>query len=192
VNRLRFAAGYQRDIAPLFTIWLLLALGLGTTALLYTALAHLLLHPLPISHPETLVKTGENYPPVVVYWTSFPYSTYQAMLGMHTLESVAAESTLNTVLTQGESSIPIVAQMVSGNYFSVLGVTAEQGRTLAPPDDRPGAGEISIVLSHRFFSAAIWKLSIQTRPISPSAERSILNCWYCAGTLLWNVFGFQS
>jgi ABC-type antimicrobial peptide transport system permease subunit len=73
------------------------------------------------------------------------------MLGMQTLESVAAEGTLETVLTQGESSIPVVAQMVSGNYFSVLGVSAEQGRTLAPSDDRPGGGEIPVVVSHRLF-----------------------------------------
>jgi hypothetical protein len=150
VIRLRFAACHQRDIAPLFTIWLLLALGLGTAALLYTALERLLLHPLSVSHPETLVRAGENHPPVV-YWTSFPYGTYQAMSGMQTLDSVAAEATLDTVLTQRGSSIPVVAQIVSGNYFSVLGVTAEQGRTLAPSDDRPGDGEIPVVLSHRFF-----------------------------------------
>lgn len=147
---LRFAASHKRNIAPLFTIWLLLATGLGAAALLYTALERLLLHPLAVSHPETLVRAAENQPPLYS-WKWFPYTTYQAMLGMRTLEGVAAEGILDTVLTQNGSSIPVVAEMVSGNYFSILGVKAEQGRTLTPSDDRPGDGENAIVLSHRFY-----------------------------------------
>ncbi|HXF28128.1 MAG TPA: ABC transporter permease, partial [Bryobacteraceae bacterium] len=44
-----------------------------------------------------------------------------------------------------------VAELVSGNYFQVLGVTPAIGRTLTPGDDRIKNGEPYVVLSYNFW-----------------------------------------
>lgn len=79
----------------------LLSIGLGTVTLLYTALDRLILHPLSISHPETLVLAAETRPPITS-WQWFPYSTYQAVLKMQSLASVAVSGSVDTVLTEQE------------------------------------------------------------------------------------------
>jgi hypothetical protein len=45
----------------------------------------------------------------------------------------------------------IFSNVVTTNYFSVLGVTAAAGRVFGPADDRPDASPV-VVLSHRFWS----------------------------------------
>jgi hypothetical protein len=129
----------------------LLSFGLGAATLLYTALDRLLLHPLDVSHPETLVRMGEKRPPVMS-WEWFPYTTYEAVRQMHTLESVAVEGEVDTMASTSTWTEPAVAHMVSGNYFSLLGSVAEQGRTLGQADEQEGAGGIPVVLSHRFWA----------------------------------------
>jgi putative ABC transport system permease protein len=42
------------------------------------------------------------------------------------------------------------AQMVTGNFFSSLGVTALAGRTLTPEDDRAGAAPVAVI-SYRYW-----------------------------------------
>src|SRR5205085_54390 len=41
-------------------------------------------------------------------------------------------------------------QMVSGDYYHIMGVSAILGRTILPEDDQPGAPAV-IVLSHRYW-----------------------------------------
>ena len=51
----------------------------------------------------------------------------------------------------GEQSEDLQGQLISGNYFSVLGVDAVLGRTITADDDRvPGAGPV-LVLRHAFW-----------------------------------------
>src|SRR5690606_762299 len=48
----------------------------------------------------------------------------------------------------GEQSRMAIGEVVTGNYFQMLGVGAAVGRTLLPEDDRPDAPRV-VVLSHR-------------------------------------------
>jgi predicted permease len=151
MRKLRGVTRSHRDLGVAVTIWLLLSFGLGAATLLYTALDRLLLHPLDVSHPETLVRMGEKRPPVMS-WEWFPYTTYEAVRQMHTLESVAVEGEVDTMASTSTWTEPAVAHMVSGNYFSLLGSVAEQGRTLGQADEQKGAGSIPVVLSHGFWA----------------------------------------
>src|SRR5258708_20845729 len=141
----------QRDLGVAATIILLLSFGLGAATLLYTALNRVLLHPLDVSHPETLVRMGEKRPRVRS-WGWFPYTAYEAVGHMHTLEAVAVEGEVDAIASTSTWTEPAVAHMVSGNYFSLLGSVAEQGRSLGQADEREGTGSIPIVLSHRFWA----------------------------------------
>ncbi|MDT7812689.1 MAG: hypothetical protein QOJ42_2605 [Acidobacteriaceae bacterium] len=140
----------QRNLGVAATIILLLSFGLGAATLLYTALNRVLLHPLDVSHPETLVRMGEKRPPVMS-WEWFPYTAYEAVRHMHTFEAVAVEGEVDAIASTSTWTEPAVAHMVSGNYFSLLGTVAERGRTLGQADEQEGEGSIPVVLSHRFW-----------------------------------------
>ena len=155
-----------RVFGPLFTrnnrvanltIVLLLTFGLGAAALLSAALDRFLLHPLDVPHPETLVRAIERHPPVInSEW--FPFNVYEAMRPMHTLRDLAVEGNIRTAVSlrggTREDVRPILAQMVSGNYFSMLGAAAATGRTLGALDERPGATGVPVVLSYRLWTRA--------------------------------------
>jgi predicted permease len=139
------------------TVVLLLSFGLGAAALLSAALERFLLHPLDVPHPETLVRALERHPPVVnTEW--FPYHFYEAMRSMHSLREIAVEGTFDAAVSlhngAQEDVRPILAQMVSGNYFSMLGATAAAGRTLGPSDEYPHSSGVPVVLSDRFWTRA--------------------------------------
>jgi len=62
--------------------------------------------------------------------------------------SVAVNTFSLFYLTLGDEPVLTVGQFVSGNFFDVLGVSAERGRAFTPSDDEPSSAPV-IVLSHR-------------------------------------------
>jgi len=156
-----------RTFRPLFTrsnraanltIVLLLSFGLAAAALFFAALDRFLLSPLDVPHPETLVRAIEQQPPVInSEW--FSYNTYGAMRALHSLREIAVEGNFNAAVSLSSGAHvdvrPILAQMVSGNYFSMLGATAAMGRTLGPADEHAGASGVPVVLSQRFWTRAL-------------------------------------
>src|SRR6201994_3045305 len=139
------------------TIVLLLSFGLGAAALLSAALDRFLLHPLDVPYPETLVCAIERHPPVTnTEW--FSYSMFEAMGSMHALRDTAAASTFDSAVSLHDGAHvdvrPILVQMVSGNYFSMLGASAATGRTLGPSDEHPDSAGVPVILSHRFWTRA--------------------------------------
>lgn len=144
----------DRGFAASAMIVALLSLGLGSVVLLSTAVDRLLLHPIPVAHPEGLVRGAEKHPWRVLR-EAFPWQTYEGVRTMRGFEEVAAEGELNTAVRVNGAMRPALAHMVSGNYFHLLGVEAELGRTLEPADDAESGGEVPVVLSHRFWSGAL-------------------------------------
>lgn len=140
----------RRNLGSNLLIVLLLGLGTGAIALLYTALDRLLLHPVQVANQGRLVRVGEVHPPVTS-WNYFPYSFYQIMQPMRSFDGLAVEGEVDTAVTSVSGTEPAVGSMVSGNYFALLGARAELGRTLTAADDS-AATSIPIVLSHRFWA----------------------------------------
>src|SRR6266436_2189628 len=54
----------------------------------------------------------------------------------------------------------VLGQLVSGNFFSLLGVNAVLGRTISPEDDRPTNSQPVVVLGHAF-----WQQSFGSDPM---------------------------
>ena len=140
---------FPRDSGSNLLIVLLLGFGLGTTALLYTALDRLLLHPLQGLNVDRLVRVAERHPPLTS-WTWFHYSLYQSMQPMRSFDALAVEGEVDTTITQNAQTEPVVGSMVSGNFFSMLGADAELGRTLSQTDQFTTTS-VPVVLSHRFW-----------------------------------------
>ncbi len=131
---------------------LTLALGIGANAAMFALVEATLLRSPPVAEPDRLV---------MVYTTcrdgdprcssSYPdFLDYRA--GSEALADLAAYSWV-PVSVGGEDAEPALGagQVVSGNYFSTLGVRAVAGRLLSPSDEAaPGVA----VLSHRLWTSA--------------------------------------
>jgi hypothetical protein len=91
---------------------------------------------LPVEHPEQLVQF-KNIAPTLPINDTFPYPAFKTMSQQtHVLAGVLALRKLHSIdfEVDGHSSLA-EGQLVSGSYFSVLGVRAIRGRTILPVDE---------------------------------------------------------
>ncbi len=116
-----------------------LALGIGFNTALFSIIDALLLRPLPVDRPDRLVDVYTRGADGDTYATnSYPdfidfraqNQVFTAMLGYS--PAIAAVKT-------SDQSRMALGEVVTGNYFDLLGVRAAVGRTLQPNDDTPGA-----------------------------------------------------
>jgi len=129
-----------------------LALGIGANVTVFTWARAVLLEPFPgVRDQGRLVKALQTDPQQE--FVSFSYPDYRdlreqarAVCGLVALRQTAA-----TLGGDGTSERAWI-QMVSGNFFEVLGVDAALGRTLAPADDRVPEGHPVVVIGH-----ALWQ-----------------------------------
>ena len=139
IQDLRYAARMLRN-NPGFTAVAVLALGLGigVNTTVFTFI-NVWVRPLPVVEPGRLVSVHRKLQGEEGV-RGLPYPDYAELR-----RSAAALSGLaafaNVSLTPDNPKEYIQGQLVSGNFFSLLGVRAIVGRTLTPDDDRvPGAG----------------------------------------------------
>ena len=157
-------------------VLLSLALGIGATTALFTAVNGLLLQTVPVPDPASLVRVGaagennmrrssSDYGFSLPYEgqnvrASFSYSAYQAMREANqTLTDLAAfapaEAYNLIVKGTAENSSSFV---VSGNFFSVVRVPVAAGRGITPEDDRAGAEPVAVI------SHALWRRRFGSDP----------------------------
>src|SRR5262245_59079801 len=145
--------------APSFTAvaMLTLALGIGANGAMFSVVSEVLFRPLPlVKESHRLVVLGRSQDGRNFEGFSHPgYLDYrdhnQAFSGL-----IACSNTpLN--LSHSGTSERINGALVSGNYFSVLGVVPALGRTFLPEEDQsPGALPVAVVshgLWHRRFGS---------------------------------------
>jgi predicted permease len=124
-----------------------------------------MLKSLPVSQPEQLVlfsdTTGEGTSyedsPRSGQWNRFSYASYlyfrdhnDSFQDITALRSGTSRLSVRRAETQGTVATRASGHLVSGHYFSVLGVGAMRGRVLTPEDDKPNASPAA-VMSHRYW-----------------------------------------
>ena len=131
----------------------LLALGIGANALIFTAVDALLLRPLAVSHPEQLFQFGVRISPSHVSYGYQPY-LFARFLREHarSFSDVFAAWPIEMAFDAGAGAQSITGEVVSGNYYHALGLTALLGRLTTEQDDRNQA-QVA-VLSHGFWMRA--------------------------------------
>ncbi|MGZ7084626.1 MAG: ABC transporter permease, partial [Candidatus Angelobacter sp.] len=156
---IRFALRSLRK-SPAFAVIaiLTLALGIGANTAIFTVVNAVFFHPLPVKDPARLMEiftldqrkifgSTTNVLP-----TSFPNAQdiqqrAQSFSGLTVYQSFATPVSMTV---DGQPN-QYFAQLSSGNFFDVLGVPAQLGRTFRPEEDRTaGAGPV-VVLSHGFW-----------------------------------------
>lgn len=154
----RYAArGLRRTPAFTATAVLSLALGVGVTTGTFTLVNALLLRPLPVADPSSLVqcaftlRLNEANPGQWNHY--FDYPQYDRLRReSRSLAGLFAGTTVGRVNLETGGS-PGLAQLdaYSGNFFTVLGLRPAAGRLFTDEDDRAGAAVI--VLSDRYWRA---------------------------------------
>ena len=120
---------------------LVLGVGIGANCAVFSFVDAVFLRPLPVPHPERLVRIYARGPSGH-YGAGFSYPEFE-YLREHTssLSALAIENErpqLHFVL--GDSSVEIRGNFVSANYFKVLGIEPRLGRSFLPDEDSvPGA-----------------------------------------------------
>jgi len=147
---LRFAFRMLRK-SPAFTAAavLTLALGIGLNAASFSAVHALLFRPLPgVEEPDRLVQLYRSWPGIEYGSNSVPHFRDLQERGGEAFEGVAAWSFVPLSLSTGERNEFVVGEMVSANFFDVLGVEAVRGRTFLPEEARGRGAHPVVVLSH--------------------------------------------
>lgn len=138
--------------APGLTLAAILSLGLGIGAntTVFSWVQAVLLRPIPgATDPEGLLILGlQSREGRERSWS---YPNYRdARAAATTFELIAQDDVTMSVMVDGRAERAF-GGIVSGNYFSALGITAALGRVLTPEDDvNPGAHPV-IVLSHGYW-----------------------------------------
>src|SRR5215475_5785217 len=150
---LRYAIRMLRK-NPGFTFVMIatLALGIGANAAMFSLTDRVLLQRLPVTNPDqlTLVKTRDPNEPETI--DSFSYPMYQDLRDRNDVfAGMIARGGAQMNITYGDQTTRVSADLVSGNYFDVLGVRPFAGRLLTQDDDRnPGAHPVAVI-SYRFW-----------------------------------------
>jgi predicted permease len=150
---------------------LTLALGIGANTAIFSLVNEVLLRSLPVKNPGELVlfrniegprgrmsRGGENNGSIDPATgrpasTSFSLLAFERFRGRHpALSDVFAFAPFNQInlLIDGQPETNILGQLVSGAYYTGLGVPAILGRTLTQEDDQPAAEPVAVI-SHRYW-----------------------------------------
>ncbi len=144
-----------------------LALGIGANTAIFTLVDKLLLRTLPVEQPEQLVTiasyNGEN--------TSFSYPLYVDYRDRNDVFSgILAYSSAAFSLSDAGQTERITGSIVTGNYFSVLGVSPALGRFFLPDEDQtPGSHPVAVL------SYGLWKRHFNLDPAAINKTISLNN-----------------
>jgi len=146
---------------PGFTVIavLTLALGLGANTAIFSLTDQILLRLLPVENPKELVVLRSPGPKQGRVWSDgdgaspFSYPLYKEVRDNNNVFSGLLARFAISLSVAGEGQTERAnGELVSGNYFEVLGVRPAVGRVFIQDDDRvAGAGQV-IVLSHAYWT----------------------------------------
>ncbi len=136
-----------------------LALGIGANTAIFSLMNQVLLRRLPVKNPDELVILRAPGP-VTGHVSSdgdgtesFSYPMYKGLRDHNSVFSgVLARYNFSASVASHGQTDRASGELVSGNYFEVLGVEPAVGRVFSQDDDRvPGAQPV-VVLSHSYWT----------------------------------------
>jgi putative ABC transport system permease protein len=132
---------------------LTLALGIGANTAIFSLIHRVLLASLPVQKPAQLIELLTDRgggPPGVAF-------SYQALQNFRTQTKVCSKiigfSNISFhALIEGNAMERLAGQLVTGDYFTALGVSMVRGRPITPEDDRAGTGNAVAVISQSIWN----------------------------------------
>src|ERR1700678_2112473 len=167
IQDLRFALRQiRRSPGFMVTAVLTLALGVGANTAIFSLLDQALLRSLPVRAPEQLVVLsgtgdaweGHESDNGAGVERSFSYPMYRDLRDKSTVfDGLIGTSPAQVGIARNGVSHMANAEIVTGNYFNVLGVRAAQGRLMTEADDTTPGGNPVVVVSFNY-----WKTHMGT------------------------------
>jgi putative ABC transport system permease protein len=145
VRRLRMAPGFT-----LFAV-LSLALGIGVSTAVYSAVRTLFWTPVGVPRAEEIVAITSFRSSPAMSWPDFEDLRAQ----QSTFGALAGSSSIRTALASSRNAEVVIGDAVSGGYFPAMGVTPLLGRLIGTSDEREAARVVVIseLLWRRHFAA---------------------------------------
>ncbi len=134
-----------------------LALGIGATTAIFSAVYALLIRPLPYRDSSRLVWVTERVPSGFGGAVAEPDMIAWRERG-RPFEAVAGYAFNEYTLTGVGEPVRISGALASANYLALLGVTPQIGRDLTADDDRPGSPAVAVI------SDALWRERFNANP----------------------------
>src|SRR6266853_1714658 len=138
---------------------LTLALGIGANTAIFSLVSQVLLRRLPVQNPDELVLLRSPGLMTGHVWSdgdeaqSFSYPVYKGLRDSNSVFSgmLARFAFPATIAEHGQTERGS-GELVSGNYFDVLGVRPALGRLFMAEDDRVPSAQPVVVLSHAYWT----------------------------------------
>ena len=161
VRQLRKSPGFT------FTVILTLALGIGANAAVFTLFDKVLLRMLPVQQPKQLVRfkwDGGFSGSISAFGGEmkdyYSYPMYKDLREKNQVFSeILAADRANVGVSWNNQAEDKDVELVSGNYFQLLGLQPALGRLMTPQDDTAKNANPQLVLSY-----AYWKSRFAASP----------------------------
>src|SRR3954469_6853086 len=143
--------------SPLFSIVAImsLALGIGANTAIFTLIDQMLLRKLPVSHPEQLVMLYQRGTNMGSNMGSrmHSYPLYQDLQKKaEPFADVLCRRLVDASISVDNQTERVQAELVSGNYFTLLGVAPAAGRVFnSQENDQVYRGHPVVVLSYGYW-----------------------------------------
>jgi predicted permease len=173
IQDVRYTARLTRK-SPGFSLCVvtLLALAIGLNTSIFTLLDALLLRRLPVKKPAELVRLLQVSPRLGPR-SDFTYNAYRALFRYaSSFTSLFGYNDLDVAVRDAGGAHRVRCQIVTGSFFTALGVNPLYGRVLTPADELYAANSLPVVLSYSYWmghfggdpSVVNRGLTVQERP----------------------------
>jgi putative ABC transport system permease protein len=131
-----------------------LAIGIGANCATFSAADALLLRPLPVPHPSEVLTVGSA---TMVEGFGVMVSSYPDYLDIRdrskTFDGLVAFTSSTVGFATQPDALPALrmGMLVSGNFFSVMGVEPQLGRAFRPEESQVPGRDAVLILGHDFW-----------------------------------------
>ena len=178
----RFAFRLSRR-KPLVSVVAILSLviGIALATVVFSILNAAVLRPLPVSAPDDLVVVLEQRPTSIQHQMSYPdYLDIRAE--QRAFVDIFGWSPRQMVATVGNATTIVDAELVTGGYFTTLGVRTISGRPIGDDDDKPGQPPVAVV------SERLWRAWGRSLPLESGATVVFNNAPFAIVGIVPNTF----
>jgi predicted permease len=134
-----------------------LTLGIGINTAMFSIVNAMLLRPLPVNRPSELVRI---YTTSDIQESTFSYADYRDLArDSRSFSAIAGHSLMFAAIDRDGSMQLELGEVVTANYFSLLGISPVVGRTFLPGDDTAEGGNRVAMISER-----LWKQQFGSDP----------------------------
>ena len=139
------ARGLRRTPGFSLAVILTLALGIGGNTAVFSVVDQLLLRPLPYPDGDRLVMVEESVGSGSSHADVSPANLFDWQRQSRTIRGFAAWGQAQFTLLGAGEPRNVIAQLVSAEFFPVLGVPPFLGRAISTEDDRPNAPRVAVI-----------------------------------------------